>query len=117
MNRSYFKAGEFACKCCGAEKIQPAFVMQLNLARKLAGVPFDVVSGYRCPAHNADVGSRPTSSHPKGWAADIKAIDSRSRFLILKALFDAGFTRIGIGKTFFHVDADPDKDQRVSWLY
>ena len=114
---AYFKKGEFACRCCGVEIIDPAFLLQLTKARKIAGVPFDIISGYRCPAHNAAVGSRPTSSHIKGLAADIRVMRSRSRFLILNALIKAGFTRIGIGKTFIHVDADATKDQNVTWLY
>jgi hypothetical protein len=33
------------------------------------------------------------------------------------ALFDAGFGRIGIAKTFIHVDVDPDKPFDVMWVY
>ncbi len=114
---SHFNKGEFACKCCGVEIIDAAFLLRLDKARKIAGVPFNIESGYRCPVHNAEVGSRPTSSHIKGLAVDIVAIDSRSRFLILAALIKAGFTRIGTGKTFIHVDDDGDKAQNVAWLY
>ena len=114
---AYFKKGEFACRCCGVEIIGSVFLLRLNKARKIAGVPFNITSGYRCPVHNAAVHSRPTSSHVKGLAADIAVNDSRGRFLILAALIKAGFTRMGIGKDFIHVDADQDKDQNVTWLY
>ena len=59
----------------------------------------------------------PTSSHIKGLAVDIKAKDSKTRGLILDALRYVGFTRIGISKTFIHVDLDYDKSQNVTWLY
>jgi uncharacterized protein YcbK (DUF882 family) len=114
---AYFKKGEFACHCCGAEIIGSAFLLRLNKARKIAGVPFNITSGYRCPSHNAAVGSRPTSSHIKGLAADIAVNGSRQRALVLSGLVKAGFTRIGIGKDFIHVDADAEKDQNVIWIY
>jgi len=32
-------------------------------------------------------------------------------------LLEVGFTRIGIGNTFIHVDIDKDKSQNVIWTY
>ena len=93
------------------------FLNMLDDARSIAGVPFFINSGFRTPERNALVGGKPDSSHLKGCAADIKAIDSRSRGLILKALRQVGFTRIGIAKTFIHVDSEESKDQNVTWLY
>jgi len=37
--------------------------------------------------------------------------------LIVEALFDAGFTRIGIAKTFIHADCDIELPQEVLWMY
>ena len=37
-----------------------------------------VTSGYRCPKLNTHVGSKSTSQHPKGEAADIQFIDATS---------------------------------------
>lgn len=54
---------------------------------------------------------------PKGIAIDLQAKYSRQRFLIIRGLIEAGFTRIGIGENFIHVDDDKDKDQRVVWHY
>ena len=113
----FFKEKEFACKCCGQVKLDEEFGALLDEARKLAGVPFKLTSGYRCPEHNKAVGSKPTSSHTKGLAVDISATDSRTRFLILDALLAVGFTRIGIADTFIHVDLDTDKSQEVIWTY
>jgi len=76
-----------------------------------------ITSGYRCEEHNREVGGKGTSSHPKGLAADIKCDDLSYRFLLVEALLKAGFTRIGIGKDFIHVDLDTDKTQNLIWVY
>lgn len=45
----------------------------MESVRALLGVPLHISSGYRCPALNAAVGSKPTSAHMKGLAADFEA--------------------------------------------
>lgn len=45
----------------------------LEAVRSLLGVPLHISSGYRCLALNAAVGSKPTSAHVKGLAADFDA--------------------------------------------
>ena len=93
------------------------FLAKLDKAREYADLPFIINSAYRSPEHNAKVGGKPGSSHLKGLAVDISAKDSRTRFLILDALFAVGFTRIGIADSFIHVDSDIDKSQNVIWTY
>jgi hypothetical protein len=44
-------------------------------------------------------------------------VNSRERFLIVSACIVAGFTRIGVGSGFIHVDDDPGKPPKVLWLY
>lgn len=118
MTKNYFTEKETMCRCgCHSGGFLPDFREKLNKARELAGIPFFVLSGFRCEEHNRNVGGSETSSHLIGCAADIKAEDSRKRFIIVKALLDAGFTRIGIGKDFVHVDDDFCKDKEVIWLY
>jgi len=89
----------------------------LDTARDIAGITFNINSGFRCPRHNKEVGGSPTSSHLKGLAADIKADTSRKRYLVVKALIQTGFNRIGIGKNFIHVDLDLDKTDNLMWTY
>jgi len=98
------------------ENMDTSFLMRLDEAREFAGIPFIINSAYRSPSHPESI-KRPTSSHIKGLAVDIKATNSRQRGLILDALRAVGFDRIGIAKTFIHVDMDFDKDQDVTWLY
>ena len=113
----YFTEDEFRCHCCGKLIIDDKLIDLLDKAREIAGVPFIVVSGYRCKKHNAEVGGKPNSAHLVGKAADIKATDSRTRFKIVQALVKVGFHRIGIAKGFIHCDIDDSKPPEVLWLY
>ena len=113
----HFKAKEFLCRCCGEEKMVQSFVDMLELARDAAGIPFKVVSGYRCLNHNRKIGSKDTSAHIKGLAADIRANTLSDRFIIIKACMEAGFCRFGIAQTYIHVDLDGSKPKSCIWLY
>ena len=117
MTLQYFKLSEFECPCCGANEMKTEFVERLDRARDLAGVPFRINSGYRCREHNKAVGGKPSSSHLIGWAADIACLTSSARLKIVRALLDVGFDRIGVAKTFIHVDSDPTKPPGVMWTY
>jgi uncharacterized protein YcbK (DUF882 family) len=46
-------------------------VASLELLRAIHGRPIRIVSGYRCPVHNAEVAGAPDSQHMYGAAADI----------------------------------------------
>ena len=98
-------------------KMDLGFLHKLDEARLLADTPFRITSGYRTTEHNAKVGGRVGSSHLKGCAVDIAANNSAQRSAIIQGLIKAGFTRIGIAKTFIHCDVDKEKDQDVIWLY
>ena len=115
----YFNINEFDSpdvKGSGA-KMDSCFLEMLDKARDIAGIPFVINSGYRTLEHNAKVGGVNSSSHTKGVAVDIACKESRARFVIVSALKDAGFTRIGISSAFIHVDSDIDKAQNVIWTY
>ena len=97
------------------------FLELLDFAREESGTPFKITSGFRTEAYNKDLLKRgykasKNSSHLKGCAADISCTDSVKRSLIVRALVNVGFTRLGISKTFIHVDNDPDKSDAI-WLY
>ena len=114
---NYFKQSEECCPCCGSGGFLPDCGAKLNKAKEKADIPFIINSGFRCPSHNADVGGSQTSSHMIGCAADIKCTDGWSRYKIIDALIKVGFNRIGIGKTFIHVDSDTQKPAGIVWLY
>lgn len=115
---SYFTDKELMCKCgCGEVHMQGDFLDKLNEARHMAGKPWKVNSAYRCAAHNKAVGGVAGSSHTKGYAVDISATSSQKRFEIVSNAMKAGINRIGIGKTFVHLDTDPTKAGNVIFLY
>ena len=89
----------------------------LDKARGLAGVPFVIISGKRSEDRNEAVGGVEDSAHLRGYAVDLRSADSSTRWKMLKALIDVGFTRIGVNKTTIHVDNDPSKPQSVVWHY
>jgi len=99
------------------DKMDKTFLLRLDEARERAGIPFVINSAYRTPEHNAKIGGKPNSSHLRGLAVDISVTNSRQRFIILNALLDVGFTRIGIADTFIHVDLDNEKSKEVIWTY
>lgn len=115
----HFNISEFDSpdKKGSGKNMDKTFLSMLDEARHIANIPFKINSGYRTKERNKKVGGVKSSSHLKGLACDISCIDSRSRFIILNALIDAGFTRIGIAKTFIHCDIDIDKVQQVIWVY
>ncbi len=127
----YFEYSEFDCPCktCqangegkGEDEMNQDFLDMLDHARHLSGIPFKINSGFRCAAHHRSLKARgyktaKNSPHCDGYAADIHCTDSRSRGYIIGALYEAGFNRIGIGKTFIHTDDHPAKDADVCWLY
>lgn len=112
-----FQLTEFACKHCGEVKMNAYFLDKLDNARDIAGVPFTINSGYRCPAHNKAIGST-SQNHPQGRAADIKAEDRAIRMKILTGLILAGFRRIGVHPKFIHVDSmDYAGSPESCWFY
>ena len=112
----YFKEEEFECPCCKENKTDSKLITLLDALRDDLGEPMVITSGYRCPEHNEAVGGSENSSHLKGLAADISCATSHDRFKLLSVLFKY-FDRIGIAKTFIHVDIDEDKPKQLTWTY
>jgi len=114
----YFSADEFTCN--GVEcydLMSDDLLIKLDLAREIAGIPFNINSSWRDKATNEREGGKPNSAHLRGNAVDISCANSSNRFTIIDACITAGFTRIGIAKTFIHVDVDEDLPNCVTWLY
>ena len=111
----YFKPEEFRCPCCEEEHMDREFVQKLDELRSRSVMPLKVNSGYRCPDRDLAVGG--SGNHTQGCAADIAVVSSQTRFIVLGNALQLGFKRIGIGKTFIHLDTCPDKPRFVLWLY
>lgn len=114
----YFDSDEFQ-KCtpsCSIDDMDPAFLVRLDTARSIAGIPFVINSAFRPLSYELSVGRKGTSSHCKGVAVDIRCTSTAHRFRIVFALLKAGFSRIGISSRFIHVDSDSSKPDSI-WLY
>ena len=113
-----FTQEEFSCKCgCGFSDILPEIPHKLQFARNIIKRPIAINSGCRCPIHNSNQSGSKNSSHLTGMAADISCVAPSDRWDLLFALQTAGFTRIGISKSFIHVDVDNNKPQNIIWVY
>ena len=119
----YFALSEFQCKCgrpeCDAIKEpQASLVSNLDTLRGLVARPIVITSGIRCQFLNSKAGGVADSNHLTGAAADLNCADSLSRYtLLINAL--KLFDRIGVGKSFVHVDVNSDAEHpsRVIWTY
>ena len=102
-----FSLAEFGCSCgCGTNEIRPELLEALQEVRDVLNESMTITSGYRCEAHNKAVGGVNTSSHLKGWAADIAVPSSAYAYDIMEALF------IKPSKCYYY---DLSFSQRVYW--
>lgn len=116
LSRNFLRS-EFACRCgCGKADINLHLVARLQMVRDAYG-PMRVTSGFRCLTHNRAIGSNDTSAHVTGDAVDIACPDSASRFRLVDLARSAGICRIGIHKTFVHLDISESLPTPALWLY
>lgn len=111
---THFKIREMDCPCedCGTTLVDKLLISQLEAFRTILGSKLTITSGYRCPEYQAQLKLRGyetakgISSHTKGMAADITNGVTPGHELadIAKRV---GFTNIGVGKGFLHVDTRP----------
>ena len=112
-----FYEDEFACKCgCGLNGINMELVKLLQKLREDFNSPMAVTSGLRCPEGNTQAQGSKNSSHLWGEAADIGITDGKMRYKFVEKA-QKHFKRIGIAKTFVHVDVDHMKTNPVIWTY
>jgi len=117
MTWNNFSREEFACNCCGANDIKDELIDRLQIVREMYGKPMRINSGHRCEQANRAAGSRSTSSHVIGEAADIGCTNSSERDKLVGYL-RTQFQRMGIHKQFIHVDiSDIKKASPVLWVY
>lgn len=115
----YFKPSEFeACTpSCSIEQMDTAFLNRLDSVREAAGIPLKLSSAYRSKEYEKKKKRSGNSAHTRGLAVDIVCNASATRFKIVNAALKCGFKRIGIGKTYIHLDADTSLPQNVIWHY
>lgn len=96
-------------------------IEKLELLEKRTGYPIFrwINSAARTPYWNKIVGGTRNSSHliPLCMAVDIKALNRGIRDTLVIEAKNVGFKRIGVAKTFVHLDVDPTKTQNIAWGY
>jgi len=115
----YFKEEEFR-NCtpgCSLQDMKKRTMSKLDTAREIAGIPFLLNSAFRSDQWDISRGRSGTSAHTLGQAVDIRCINQSDRFVMICALLQAGFKRIGIGDTFIHVDDSEVHTSEIIWLY
>lgn len=117
----YFKLSEFdSPDQKGSGKfMETKCLLMLDKARELAEIPFQITSGFRTKAYHNDLTRRGfetaiNSPHLKGLAVDIAYSTEEQLQKIIDACVQVGFTSIGIGRGFVHVDTRP---RIVVWFY
>jgi uncharacterized protein YcbK (DUF882 family) len=115
----HFKPAEFRCKCkrcinAPDPVMSDRLLTVLDKIREAIGVPVIILSGYRCPAHNKEVGGVNDSQHTKRTAADIRAAGLSVESLA-RAAEKCGADGVGRypGQGFVHVDA---RGRRARWV-
>lgn len=114
----HFSESDFA-RCvppCKASDLSQELLDRLEYARSLCGFSFILTSAYRTQEYEHDKNRTGSSSHCKGLAVDISCNSEERRYILVQNLLRAGFSRIGIGKTFIHADIDRQKKSCI-WLY
>ena len=114
---------EFRCPCkkCRRKKVRVSqlLIFKLEMLRiALGDKPVTILSGNRCPEENEKVDGHPNSAHipnPDGEAADIKIKGVRPIDIGLAAEKIGGL-RIGIAKTYVHLDVRPPSPSKY-WIY
>ena len=104
---AHFCKSEFACRCCGELKIKMRLIDGLEKLRALAGKAIVIHDGYRCLAHNQQVGGVTDSEHTQGMAADVEIPGLSLQEMYELALQVPEFAHGGVGVYdggFVHVD-------------
>ena len=117
----YFTSDELTCKCgCGRMEMDSLFMDKLCLLRIMLGFALPVTSGFRCPAHNMDLGGTLSGPHTTGKAVDIQVVLERAAILAKFALnqgFHVGLRQHGdFSKRIIHLDLCDRKYQTI-WTY
>ena len=120
---THFWSWEFRCPCPKCRRIEVRVSSLLLFKLEMVRMTFDdkpvfILSGNRCPEENKRVGGVPDSAHipnPDGEAADIKIKGVKPIDIGLTAEKIGGM-RIGIAKTYCHLDVGPPSPSRF-WIY
>ena len=110
----YFEPPEVACKCnkyCNGypHEMQKLTMQIIDRARKHFGKPITIVSGLRCPQHNAAVGGVANSQHMFGEALDVYfyGVSPATALAWLQSQPDVRYAYQIAGSNNIHFDIQP----------
>jgi uncharacterized protein YcbK (DUF882 family) len=108
---AHFNAAEFACPHCHVAVVRDQLLAVLERIRARTDTPLHIVSGYRCPVHNAQINGAANSMHMYGAAADLAP--GSCTIAIARS---AGAVGVGTkGQWVLHVDVRDGAP--ASWVY
>ncbi|MCK4802520.1 hypothetical protein KAS33_02505 [bacterium] len=118
-----FWSKEFRCPCkkCRRKKVlvDGMLLFKAEMVRMECGSrPMTITSGNRCSEENKRIGGHPNSAHipmPKGKGIDSK-IRGKTPLEVGLAAEKVGGLRIGIAKTYCHLDVKPPCPSKF-WIY
>ena len=102
----HFRYSEFTCPCCGKDRpIDPKLIYLLQSLRDKLNKPIYISrgGGIRCKKYNKQIGGYVDSPHLIGKAVDIH-VKNMDIISLAKQARDIGFSRIGLYRTFIHLD-------------
>ncbi len=113
----HFSVAELSCKCagkhCQSEYFHdPSFLDALEDMREDLKAPLIINSAHRCEGWNKSVGGATRSQH-LGIAVDL-SLENHDRFAALDAAKARGFTGLGLGESFLHMDR---REKPATWYY
>lgn len=121
----WFKEEEFkrCSPACSLQDMSQEFMDLLDKVRDEVGFPVKLNSAYRTKEHDLKKGRTGTGPHTFApcEAVDIACTESARRFELVRTFLNYGVVRIGIAKTFIHVDiskrVESNHVQCLIWLY
>jgi zinc D-Ala-D-Ala carboxypeptidase len=122
---TFFSPDEIACRKTGMVMLTEASIdalTRLDKLREVMGHPLLVISGYRSPEHNADIGGAKNSKHMQGIAFDISMTNVDPHRFEAEAT-RLGFNGIGLyppqkrsgSRNFIHIDTRADAWRGTRW--
>ena len=115
----YFAPAEFR-RCtpsCSIGQMDADFLALLDRVRESAGIPLVLNSAFRSQEYELKMSRSGTSAHCEGKAVDIRCNTSQNRYKIIRAALECGIRRIGVGKSYIHLDSSATHAQEVIWHY
>lgn len=118
MTRADDVLASLKCRCCKRAELDVRLIPAILALETTIGQELKITSGYRCKAYNQSLIDRGlhaslTSKHMSGLAVDAFCLKKKQADFVAAARA-AGFTGIGYGSNFVHLDL---RDEPEEWWY